>query len=128
MIKNLTKIANKLDEIGLTKEADILDSVIRKLSQSADYGDDRKERASADYGDDRKERAVVIQLVVKPGQNLYDISKQYSFPVKKTLEDNVNLNKEKNPSFNPDVIKPGQTLFVWAEPQAEGMNMMPTDL
>ena len=112
MIKNLTKIANKLDEIGLTKEADILDSVIRKLSQSAGGG----------------ERAAVIQVVVKPGQNLYDISKQYSFPVKKTLEDNVNLNKEKNPSFNPDVIKPGQTLFVWAEPQAEGMNMMPTDL
>jgi len=112
MIKNLTKIANKLDEIGLTKEADILDSVIRKLSQSANGG----------------EEAVVIQVVVRPGQNLYDISKEHSFPASKSLEDNVNLNKEKNPGFNPDVIKPGQTLHVWSLPQAEGMNMMPTDL
>lgn len=113
MIKNLTKIANKLDEIGLTKEADILDSVIRKLSQSADGGE---------------KRAVAIQVVVKPGQNLYDISKEHSFPVNRSLEDNIDLNKEKNPGFNPDIIKPGQTLFVWAQPEAEGMNMMPTDL
>jgi len=112
MIKNLTKIANKLDEIGLTKEADILDSVIKKLSQATNPG----------------ERAVVTQVVVRPGDNLFDISKEHTFPAGKTLEDNIDLNKEKNPSFNPDSIKPGQTLFVWALPQAEGMSIMPTDI
>lgn len=114
MIKNLTKIANKLDQIGLTKEADILDSVIRKLSQSADGGEDRK--------------AVIIKVVVQPGQNLYDISKEHSFPVKMTLQDNIDLNKEKNPGFDPDSIKPGQTLHIWSSPQAEGFNTIPTDL
>ena len=32
MLKNLVKIANRLDELGLTKDADLLDSIIRKLA------------------------------------------------------------------------------------------------
>ena len=32
MLKNLVKIANRLDGLGLTKEADLLDSIIRKLA------------------------------------------------------------------------------------------------
>ena len=34
MIKELIKISNKLDLIGLTKEADQLDGIIRKMSQT----------------------------------------------------------------------------------------------
>ena len=34
MIKELIKISNKLDLIGLTKEADELDGIIRKMSQT----------------------------------------------------------------------------------------------
>lgn len=37
MIKELVKIANKLDNIGLTKEADELDSIIRKMSGRSGY-------------------------------------------------------------------------------------------
>jgi len=33
MIKQLVKVANRLDEIGLTKEADLLDKIIYKISQ-----------------------------------------------------------------------------------------------
>ena len=36
MIKNLVKVANRLDSLGLTKEADTLDAIIRKLSAEAD--------------------------------------------------------------------------------------------
>jgi len=32
MLKDLIKVSNRLDSLGLTKEADYLDSVIRKLS------------------------------------------------------------------------------------------------
>lgn len=36
MIKNLIKVANRLDSLGLTKEADYLDSIIRKLAAEPD--------------------------------------------------------------------------------------------
>jgi hypothetical protein len=38
IIKNLTKVANRLDSLGLTKEADYLDSIIRKLAAEGDQG------------------------------------------------------------------------------------------
>ena len=37
MIKGLVRIANKLDSIGLAKEADILDSVITKIANDPDF-------------------------------------------------------------------------------------------
>ena len=37
MIKGLIKIANKLDSIGLVKEADILDSIITKIANDLDF-------------------------------------------------------------------------------------------
>jgi len=36
MLKELTKVANKLDDIGLSKEADYLDSLIQKLADLDD--------------------------------------------------------------------------------------------
>jgi hypothetical protein len=34
MIKDLIKVANRLDALGLTKEADIIDSIIRVASSN----------------------------------------------------------------------------------------------
>lgn len=34
MLKELVKVANKLDEVGLTKEADIIDFVMKKSAQN----------------------------------------------------------------------------------------------
>jgi hypothetical protein len=34
MLKGLMKVANKLDSIGLTKEADTIDALIRKIVAS----------------------------------------------------------------------------------------------
>ena len=41
MLKDLVRLANRLDELGLRKEADFLDSVIKKHSGHHD-GDTRK--------------------------------------------------------------------------------------
>lgn len=38
MIKDLAKLASRLDQLGLTKEADVLDSAVRKLAQVATTG------------------------------------------------------------------------------------------
>jgi hypothetical protein len=38
MIKDLAKLASRLDQLGLTKEADVLDSAMRKLAQVATTG------------------------------------------------------------------------------------------
>lgn len=38
MLKNLVKIAGELDSIGLTKEADVVDSIIRKVSMHLGEG------------------------------------------------------------------------------------------
>lgn len=37
MKKDLIKIANRLDSLGLNKEADLIDSVIRKMSMKEEY-------------------------------------------------------------------------------------------
>jgi hypothetical protein len=45
MIKNLIKIANEFDRLGLKKEADQIDAIIRKVSShDEDYADDGKIR------------------------------------------------------------------------------------
>lgn len=40
MLGDLVKVANKLDEVGLTKEADFLDSLITKLASEVPVSDD----------------------------------------------------------------------------------------
>ncbi len=42
MIKGLIKIANKLDSIGLVKEADILDLIITKIANDPDFESSRE--------------------------------------------------------------------------------------
>jgi hypothetical protein len=36
MIKDLVKVATKLDSLGLTKEADVVDALIRKIAETGD--------------------------------------------------------------------------------------------
>jgi len=38
MLKNLVKIANRLDSLGLSKEADVIDGLIQKMATN-DWGD-----------------------------------------------------------------------------------------
>ena len=48
MIKELTKVASQLDRLGLSKEADVVDQIIRKIA-SSNILDPRESRAG-DYG------------------------------------------------------------------------------
>jgi len=49
MLKKLAKVANRLDQLGLTKEADVLDRFINKLAQMEDMSesDDDSSESSA---------------------------------------------------------------------------------
>lgn len=60
MLKDLVKVANKLDSIGLTKEADYLDEVITKLAQSVANDENYREvlRAVAKSINDAHQGAI----------------------------------------------------------------------
>ena len=51
MIKKLLAVANKMDQVGLTKEADYIDFVIKKLSgdESGIYYDEGEHESEIDY-------------------------------------------------------------------------------
>ena len=102
MIKELVKIASKLDEVGLTKEADVIDALIRKLAEEG-------------------EPVKVVQYEIQPGDTLFKLTMEHSKPVGKSLEDNIKLNKEKLGSgFNADKLSVGSTVYFWAHEAAEG--------
>ena len=49
MIRGLVKIANKLDSSGLVKEADILDSIIRKVANDPEFNPDNSTEFDWDF-------------------------------------------------------------------------------
>jgi hypothetical protein len=100
MIRDLIKIANKLDRVGLNKEADILDKIILKISSMT------------------KE----VTYIVRSGDTFSEIVEMVGLGSGKTYEENVNLNKSKDPSFNPSKIFPGQKVFIYAPQEAEDVN------
>ena len=79
MLKNLIKIANKLDKSGLTKEAGILDSIIRKLATPREMHDELRKALDAgelaDINEDRSspEKLNYLDLVDKVGPVPEDI-------------------------------------------------------
>jgi LysM repeat protein len=101
MIKDLIKVANSLDSKGFTKEADELDLIIRKLAQMGG--------------------AVKVNYSVLPGDTMYEITEKHSKPVGKTVEDNMAL----NPGLNPQALKVGSVITIWADSAYEGGVMNP---
>lgn len=104
MLKHLVKLADQLDKAGLNREAGFTDKIIAKLAQEA--------------GTDNV-AATPVQHVVVSGETFNRIVESYSTGSGKTLADNIALNKEKNPAFNPDMIKPGSIVWFWAPPEYE---------
>lgn len=96
MIKELVKIANKLDSVGLTKEADYLDAVIRKLSQKRHIG----------------------YHTVFAGETFSEIVEGYG-DEKVSLQEQIALNKERNPAFNPDKLSVGQRVALYTPSEGE---------
>jgi len=103
MLKDLVKIANKLDQIGLTKEADILDNFVKKLAQQME---------------DKKSEAVVVGVTIRSGDTLSKLTQEHSAQVGKDLEDNMKL----NPGLDPKMIKPGDYIKIWGSTESEGLN------
>lgn len=93
MIKELVSVANSLDKKGFTKEADLIDNILKKIAQTAE----------------------VIKYVVKAGDNMTKITESISSPVGKGLQDNLDL----NPGINPNLLKPGQILQIWGPAEYE---------
>lgn len=100
MIKDLIKLADQLDKAGLNREAEFTDKMIAKLAQVAPA-------------------ATPVQHPVVAGETMTSITESYSTGSGKTLADNIALNKEKDPAFNPDMIKPGAMVWFWAPPEYE---------
>lgn len=104
MLKELIKIANKLDGIGLTKEADELDQIIRKLAE----------------GDMVREHVVSAGEVLSKsaGEVFSKIVEGFGDP-KHSLQEQIDLNKKSNPAFDPDRIKVGQKVLLYVPPEYE---------
>lgn len=67
MIKELIKIANDLDSMGLIREADTLDLIVKKASQqSLDRKDELEQYAAKDVG-----KKLVAKLSIPMGSTLY---------------------------------------------------------
>lgn len=104
MIKDLIKLADQLDKAGLNREAEFTDKMIAKLAQ--------------EVGSDSV-AARPVQHVVDPGETMTSITESFTTGSGKTLADNIALNKEKDPAFNPDMIKPGSIVWFWAPQEYE---------
>lgn len=65
MLKELTKIANKLDQAGLTKEADKIDIIIKKIAQELSYGNDVS-NILEEFGSWLKSKNILISGGVTP--------------------------------------------------------------
>lgn len=101
MLKHLVKLADQLDKAGLNREAELTDKMISKLAQ---------ETGSDDVLSAKREHLVCT------GETMTRIVDAYS---NKSLAENIALNKQKNPAFNPDMIKPGDKVWFWAPPEYE---------
>jgi len=101
MLKHLVKLADQLDKAGLNREAEFTDKMISKLAQEAGMD---------------SVSSTPQQHVVVSGETMTSIVQGYS---NKSLAENVTLNKEKNPAFNPDMIKPGSIVWFWAPQEFE---------
>jgi hypothetical protein len=64
MIRKLAHIANKPDSVGLTEEADVIDQLIRKISQQTGSPDDKAQADlhAAKFGPKVKSGAELVSL------------------------------------------------------------------
>lgn len=99
MLKDLVKIANKLDSVGLRKEADKLDLIIRKIANL---------------------ESDIFTHIVRSGETFSEIVERVGSGSGKTYDDNVKLNLSKNPSFNPSRLSIGQKVYIYVSKEAEG--------
>jgi len=77
MIKDLIKLANHLDDKGLTKEADTLDSIIRKIAQDSDKICDSAN--GLDFCAGKIKRYILNQTPDKETVSLDELNEMFDF-------------------------------------------------
>jgi antitoxin component of RelBE/YafQ-DinJ toxin-antitoxin module len=97
MLKDLVKIANKLDSLGLTKEADVIDTFLNKIA---------------------KYTGNPLAFKVLEGNTFLQMCKDNG-DTSVSVQDQIDLNKSKNKNFNPDKLRVGQTVYFYAPEGAE---------
>ena len=95
MIKDLVKIAEQLDAAGFTKEADQVDSIIRKLAMKPTWS-----QHQCTTGGDSFERFVTDHKENHGG---------------KDLKETIAYNKRMNPSFDPAKVKKYQAFWLYCD-------------
>lgn len=106
MIKELLKVADKLDEMGLDKDASKIDGMIKKLAQLTN-----------DPG--VYDSAAPLKHIVDPGDTMTSMTERHSASTGKTVADNIALNKHKDPTFDADKLQPGQAVWLWCDGACE---------
>lgn len=98
MIKELIKIANRLDKLGLTKEADYLDRIIR----SASNGEDTLETASSPFSLDSI-RSLILKSDKEEVKSIF----------KNSCLETINLAKNifKDPDIDLSLVDPRYSSF-----------------
>lgn len=111
MLKSLVKIANKLDSLGLTKEADVLDREIVRLAQMDEMLDLKKEDDSSDASS-RVGRAIEASKNIDHFKNTFRMRNPSSESKGSTFRDeqspeslmNADWSEYNNPDIKGDAI------------------------
>ena len=101
MLKELVKIANKLDIIGLTKEADVIDNFLSKIAKS---------------------ETKILPFTVLAGNTFSQMYQDNTAPGI-SIQEQVKLNKEKysekGKAFDPNKLAVGQVVYFHVPLEAE---------
>ncbi len=111
MIKDLIKVAADLDAAGYTKEADRIDSLIKKIAKKTNFPENPPTK-----------NVEWVQVTVDPNfthmcQNFSDYSKK---PLKDQIKEQEELNKLNVPGFNKNKIYKGQDLVFYSTGNVHG--------
>lgn len=82
MIKDLMKLANRLDSKGLTREADILDLLIKKMAQQDDISLEDEDVEFSPYG----HYDLELEVYPEPPVNIEDVKTAFVAQFKRFLQ------------------------------------------
>ncbi len=102
MVKDLIEIADKLDKMGLNKDASFIDGMIEKLGQFT-----------------YDSTATPMEHLVSVGDTMTSMTAAHTASTGKSLADNIELNKSKDPAFDPDHLKENQIVWLWCDGACE---------
>lgn len=98
MIKTLLKVAEQLDAAGFRREADQIDSMIRRIAGKAE-----KDPSAKPLGHWVEQGDTLTSMTERHGASGY------------TVMDNLAYNKKKDPNFDERKMKPGTFVYIYCD-------------